>query len=195
MRIIIAISGASGAIYGIRLLEMLQNKEDIETHLVISKAAQLTILQETKHSVESVRKLATHSYHASDIAAKIASGSFLTEGMIIAPCSMKTTASIACGLEDNLIARAAGVTLKERRRLVLMVRETPLFSTHLENMLKLSNYGAIIAPPVPAFYNLPSTIEDIVNHSVARVLDLFSIETTKVKRWSGLKGEMLLNKF
>lgn len=184
-KIILAISGASGAIYGIRLLEILRDL-DVETHLIISKSAHLTITQETKHSVDDIKNLANYSYNSQDIWAKISSGSFRTMGMIIAPCSMKTMASVACGIENNLISRAAGVTLKERRKLVLMVRETPLHSGHLENMLKLSNYGAIIAPPVPAFYNFPTTIDDLVNHSITRVLDLFDLETNLIKRWNGL---------
>lgn len=186
-KVIVAISGASGAVYGIRLLEVLKQC-DILTHLIISKSAHLTITQETKYSVEYIRGLANYNYNQGDISARISSGSFQTIGMIIAPCSMKTMASIACGIEDNLISRAASVVLKERRKLVLMTRETPLHSGHLENMLKLSNYGAIIAPPVPAFYNTPQTIDDLINHSVTRILDLFDIETNLITRWDGINN-------
>lgn len=185
-KIIVAITGASGSIYGIKLIEILK-KLNIETHLVISKSAYITISQETSYSIDQIKNMANHVYNNNDIAASISSGSFRTNGMIVAPCTMKTMASIACGIEDNLISRSANVTLKERRRLVLMVRETPFHSGNLENMLRLSNYGAIIAPPVPAFYNSPQTIDDIVNHSVARALDLFDIETSLIDRWTGVR--------
>lgn len=184
-KIIIAISGASGAIYGIRLLEVLK-EQNIETHLVISDGAALTIKAETEYSIEKVKALANHYYSNKDIGAAIASGSFKTSGMIIAPCSMRTLASIAHAMEDNLITRAAGVILKDKRKLVLMTRETPLHIGHIENMLKVANYGGIIAPPMPAFYSKPKEVDDIVNHSIARVLDLFDIETNLIKRWSGL---------
>lgn len=184
-KIIIAISGASGAIYGIRLLEVLKD-QNIETHLVISDGAALTIKSETEYSVEQVKRLANYHYSNKDIGATIASGSFKTLGMIIAPCSMKTLASIAHAIEDNLISRAAGVVLKDRRKLILMTRETPLHIGHIENMLKVVNYGGIIAPPVPAFYGKPKEIDDIVNHSITRVLDFFDIETNLIERWSGL---------
>lgn len=184
-KIIIAISGASGAIYGIRLLEVLE-EQNIETHLVISNGAALTIKAETEYSIKKVKALANHHYSNKDIGAAIASGSFKTFGMIIAPCSMRTLASIAHVMEDNLITRAAGVVLKDKRKLVLMTRETPLHTGHIENMLKVANYGGIIAPPMPAFYSKPKEIFDIVNHSIARVLDLFDIETNLIKRWSGL---------
>ncbi|XVN42410.1 MAG: UbiX family flavin prenyltransferase [Candidatus Rickettsia vulgarisii] len=181
-KLIIAISGASGAIYGIRLLEILQ-KLNIESHLIISEAARLTILHETDYTIEQVEKMANYVYDIADIGAKISSGSFLTSGMIIAPCSMRTLSSIAVSLEDNLISRAAGVILKERRKLILMVRESPLHTGHLENMLKVSNYGGIIAPPIPSFYSLPKNIDDIINHSVSRVLDLVGFDSGLVKRW------------
>lgn len=184
-RIIIAITGASGSIYGIRILEVLKDL-NFETHLVVSKAAPITILKETKYSTEQLKDLASFNYGYKDISARLSSGSFKTAGMIIAPCSMNSLGQIACGIENNLICRAAGVVLKERRRLVLMCRETPLHSIQLENMLKLSNQGAVIAPPVPAFYNSPQNIDDLVNHSVARVLDIFDIETKLIKRWEGL---------
>jgi flavin prenyltransferase len=183
--IIIGITGATGAIYSVRLLEILKDLK-IETHLIISKSAHITISHETKYTIDQLEALASYYYNNTDISARIASGSFKTCGMIIAPCTMKTIASIACGIEDKLISRAANVVLKERRKLVLMPRETPLHSGHLENMLKLSNYGAIIAPAVPAFYNLPKTIDNIVNHSVSRILDLFDFDTKLIKRWDGI---------
>lgn len=185
-KIIIAISGASGAIYGIRLLEVLK-EQNIETHLVISEGAALTIKLETKYSIDEVKFLADYCYDDKDLGASISSGSFKTLGMIIAPCSMKTLASIAHSMEDSLISRAAGVVLKDRRKLILMTRETPLHIGHLENMLKVANYGGIIAPPVPAFYNNPKAIDDIVNHSITRVLDFFDIETNLIKRWGSYK--------
>ncbi|AFC72554.1 aromatic acid decarboxylase [Rickettsia rhipicephali] len=181
-KIVIAISGASGAIYGIRLLEVLK-QQNIETHLVISEGAALTIKLETKYSINEVKLLANYYYDYKDLGATISSGSFKTSGMIIAPCSMKTLASIAHSMEDNLISRAAGVILKDRRKLILMTRETPLHIGHLENMLKVASYGGIISPPVPAFYNNPVSIDDIVNHSITRVLDFFDIETNLIKRW------------
>ncbi len=184
-KIIIGIAGASGAIYGVRLLEILK-KLGIETHLTISKAASITIEKETKYKATEVRDLADYYYNCSDIGARIASGSFKTEGMIIAPCSMKTLSAVAHSFENTLMARAAGVILKEKRLLVLMPRETPLHSGYLENMLKLSNYGAIIAPPVPAFYSSPESIDDIIDHSVSRILDLFGLDTGLAKRWEGL---------
>lgn len=185
-KIVIAISGASGAIYGIRLLEVLK-EQNIETHLVISDGAALTIKLETKYSIDEVKFLANYYYDDEDLGSTISSGSFKTSGMIIAPCSMKTLASIAHSMEDSLISRAAGVVLKDRRKLILMTRETPLHIGHLENMLKVANYGGIIAPPVPAFYNNPKAIDDIVNHSITRVLDFFDIETNLIKRWGSYK--------
>ncbi|KIJ88357.1 UbiX family flavin prenyltransferase [Rickettsia asembonensis] len=185
-KIVIAISGASGAIYGIRLLEVLK-EQNIETHLVISEGAALTIKLETKYSIDEVKFLANYYYDDEDLGSTISSGSFKTSGMIIAPCSMKTLASIAHSMEDSLISRAAGVVLKDRRKLILMTRETPLHIGHLENMLKVANYGGIIAPPMPAFYNNPKAIDDIVNHSITRVLDFFDIETNLIKRWGSYK--------
>jgi 4-hydroxy-3-polyprenylbenzoate decarboxylase len=183
-RMIIGISGASGIVYGIRLLKVLQSS-DIETHLVMSKFAELTRLAEVDITSKALRDLADVVYPISDLGAAISSGSYQTMGMIIAPCSMKTLAEIATGMAGNLLSRAADVILKERRRLVLMVRESPLHTVHLENMLKVTQMGGIIAPPVPAFYNRPETLDDIVNHSVGRVLDLFDVETDLVKRWGG----------
>lgn len=184
-KIIVAITGASGAIYGIRLLAILREC-NIETHLIISKSANLTIATETSFSIGDIKKLANYAYHPSDIGAKISSGSFKVNGMIIAPCSMKTLSAIASGMENDLIVRSAAVIIKEQKKLALMVRETPLSAIHLENMLKLARIGVAICPPVPAFYNNPVTLDDIINHSVARILDLFNIETNLVKRWQGV---------
>lgn len=181
-RLIIGISGSSGIIYGIRLLEVLRELA-IETHLVVSKAGQLTRSYETDLSLEALKAMADVYHPVNDIAASIASGSFKTTGMIIAPCSMNTLGQIAQGSCSNLLTRAADVVLKERRRLVLVARETPLHLGHLQNMVKVTEYGGIICPPVPAFYNQPETIEDIVNDTVGRVLDLFDLESGLVKRW------------
>ncbi|MEP1326084.1 UbiX family flavin prenyltransferase [Nisaea sp.] len=185
-RLIIAISGASGIDYGVRLLEMLKAlpvEQKIETHLIMSRAAEVTLAHETDLKVRDVEKLADVVHANKDIGAAVASGSFRTMGMIIAPCSMKSLAEIATGVTDTLLSRAADVILKERRRLVCMVRETPLHSGHLRNMLSLSDMGAIIAPPVPAFYAKPESIADMVDHSVGRVLDLFDIDSGTVRRW------------
>lgn len=184
-KIIIGITGASGAIYGISLLKTLKTL-DIESHLIISKSAHLTIATETSFTAKEVTNFADYSYNCGDIGARISSGSFRTNGMIIAPCSMKTLSAIANGFEDNLINRAASVVMKEKRQLALMVRETPLHAIHLENMLKLSRLGVSICPAVPAFYNNPSSIDDLVNHSIARILDLFNIDTNIIKRWDGI---------
>lgn len=184
-KIVVGISGASGAIYGIRLLQILRELE-IESHLIISKAASLTINAETDYSIQEVKDLAYHVHSPSDIGACISSGSFKMDGMIIAPCSMKTLAGIANGYEDNLMIRAASVIMKEQKKLVLMIRETPLHAIHLENMLRLSRAGVVISPPVPAFYNKPKTIDQIVDHSVSRVLDLFDVDTSLIKRWGGV---------
>lgn len=181
-RLIVAISGASGVIYGIRLLETLRDTP-IKTHLVLSKAAEVTLAYETSFKVAEVKSLADVVHPVGDIGASIASGSFRTMGMVIAPCSIRSMSEIATGVTSNLLTRAADVVLKERRRLVLMVRETPLHSGHLQNLLSLSQMGAVIAPPVPAFYADPRSVDDIIDHSVGRVLDLFDIDTGKVKRW------------
>lgn len=182
-RIIIGISGASGIIYGIRLLEVLQ-KTDYETHLIISKAAQQTRGYETDLSLKDLQNLADKYYPIDDIAACLSSGSYQTLGMIVAPCSMRTLADIACGTTSNLLTRSADVILKERRKLVLMVRESPFHLGHIDNMKKVIEIGAIVAPPMPAFYNHPKTIDDLVNHSVGRILDLFDLEDIDlVKRW------------
>ena len=185
-RLIIGISGASGIIYGLRILEILKNLEDDkrpELHLVMSRSAEVTLAYETKMKTSEVHQLADIVHANKDISAAIASGSFKTDGMIIAPCSMKTLAEIASGVTSNLLSRAADVTLKERRRLVCLTRETPLHSGHLKNMLALSEMGGIVAPPVPAFYSKPKTIDDIVEHTAGRILDLFNIEVGLVKRW------------
>lgn len=181
-RIIIGISGASGIIYGIRLLECLK-QSDIETHLIVSKAAQQTRAYETNLSAAALSELADKSYNVNDIAASLSSGSFHTLGMIVAPCSMRTLANIATGNTDNLLTRAADVVLKERRRLILMVRESPLHLGHLKNMVAATEMGAIIAPPVPAFYNNPKTLDEMVNHTVGRILDLVDIDLGLVRRW------------
>lgn len=185
-KIIIGISGGSGAIYGIKLLDILKEL-NIESHLIISKAANLTIIQETNYSLDQVRKKADYHYNISDIGARISSGSFKIDGMIIAPCSMKSLASIANGLEDNLLTRSASVVMKEQKKLLLMVRETPLHAIHLENMHKLAQIGVVISPAVPAFYNNPKTIEDLIIHSLSRILDCFDIDYHLTKRWDGIQ--------
>lgn len=181
-RLIVGISGASGAIYGVRLLEVLRDA-NIATHLVISKAAALTLKLELDRTPESVKALATSAFSSGDIAACISSGSYRTEGMVVAPCSIRTMSDIACGTTDSLVSRAADVVLKERRRLVLLLRESPLHLGHLRTAATVTEMGAIVAPPVPAFYNSPESVDDIVNHTVGRVLDLFDIDAGIVKRW------------
>ncbi len=181
-RIIIGISGASGAVYGVRLLEVLR-RTDIETHLIVSKSAALTIDSELDITVADVKALADQVHQVGDVAAAISSGSYRTLGMIIAPCSMRTMADIAHGNTDNLLSRAADVVLKERRRLVLMARESPLHLGHLRAAVAVTEMGAIVAPPMPAFYNRPESVDDMVMHSVGRVLDLFDIDPGIVKRW------------
>ncbi|MDT4953541.1 MAG: flavin prenyltransferase [Acidobacteriota bacterium] len=183
-KLIVGLTGATGTIFGVRLLQILEGT-GVETHLVMSKWAMRTLLHETVYTVEEVQQMATHFYPPGDQGAPISSGSFLTDGMIVAPCSMKTLAAIAHGMGDNLIHRAADVILKERRKLVLMVRESPFNDIHLENMLKLSRMGVVILPPMPAFYNQPRTIDDIVNHTVQRALDQFDIHIDVVSRWDG----------
>ena len=185
-RLVIGISGASGVIYGVRLLELLRNLPDEtrpETHLVMSRSAEVTLTYETDLKVADVHDRADVVHANKDIGASIASGSFRTMGMIIAPCSVKSMAEVATGVTDALLSRAADVVLKERRRLVCLVRETPLHSGHLRNMLALSEMGAIIAPPVPAFYTNPKSLEDMVDHTLGRVLDLFDLDIGSVKRW------------
>ncbi|HAD09725.1 MAG TPA: 3-octaprenyl-4-hydroxybenzoate carboxy-lyase [Porticoccaceae bacterium] len=184
--LIIAITGATGVIYGIRLLEVLAPVRDIETHLLISPAGILTAQQETTYGKAEIEALADVVHPHRDISASIASGSFLTAGMVVAPCSMNTLSAIATGLDNNLVTRAAGVTLKERRKLVLLTRETPLNLAHLRNMTAVTEMGGIITPPVPSFYNNPQNIDDIVDQTVGRTLDHLGIETMLVKRWQGL---------
>jgi 4-hydroxy-3-polyprenylbenzoate decarboxylase len=186
-RIIIGMSGASGLPYGIRLVEVLAEMPDIETHLVMTNAAKLNIGIETDHTVAGIEAMADVTYNIRDIAAGISSGSFRTDGMIVAPCSMRTLSAITHSYAENLLVRAADVVLKERRRLVIMPRETPLHTGHCKLFYEASVLGAIIAPPTPAFYNRPQSIDDIVNASVGRVLDLFDIEPGIVKRWEGVK--------
>lgn len=181
-KLVVGITGASGVIYGIRMLEALRDA-NVETHLILSKAAEMTLAYESDLKPRDVRDLASVSYAIGDVGAPCSSGSFPTEGMIIAPCSMKTLAEIATGVTGNLLSRSADVILKERRRLVLMARETPLTTVHLRNMTTVSEMGGIVAPPVPAFYAKPENLDDMVNHSVGRVLDLFGIESDLVRRW------------
>jgi 4-hydroxy-3-polyprenylbenzoate decarboxylase len=183
-RLLIGISGASGAVYGIRLLELLK-ASDIETHLVVSRAARMTLSYETDMSVADVEALATVTYPEQDVGAACSSGSFKTLGMIVAPCSIKTMAEIAGGATSNLVSRAADVCLKERRRLVLMLRETPLHLGHIRSMAAVTEAGAIVYPPVPAFYARPQSIEDMIDHTLGRVLDLFDIDLGTVRRWGG----------
>lgn len=181
-RLIVGITGASGIVYGVRLLEVLRDI-GIETHLVMSQAAELTLAYETDLKVAAVKALADQVHAPGDFGAAISGGSFATLGMVVAPCSIRSMSEIATGVTSTLLTRAADVTLKERRRLVLMLRETPLHTGHLRNLTALSEMGAVIAPPVPAFYTRPQTIEDIVDQSVGRVLDLFGIDSGLVKRW------------
>ena len=186
-RLVVAITGASGAIYGVRLLQQLRASGACESHLIMSASGALTASQELDMKRSDIEGLADVVHNVKDIGATIASGSFHSLGMVVAPCSMKTLASIALGLADNLVSRAADVMLKERRRLVLMARETPLNLAHLRNMTSVTEMGGIILPPVPAFYTRPETVDDIVNHTVGRVLDLFAIEHAGlVKRWDGI---------
>src|SRR5215471_18625641 len=187
MRIVVGITGATGTVIGVRTLQVL-NDAGVETHLVLSKWGARTLLQETPYTVEYVKSLATYAHSDSDQGAPISSGSFLTDGMIVAPCSVRTLAAIAQGHGDNLVHRAADVILKERRKLVLLVREAPLSDIHLENMLKLSRMGVVITPPVPAFYNNPQSLDDAVNHIVMRALDPFGIHVDVSDRWEGIKS-------
>ena len=184
MRLIVAITGASGTIFGVRMLEMLKVLE-VETHLVMSKWARSTLAHETSCALDQVERAASFVHHEDNQAAPISSGSFKTDGMIVAPCSMKTLASIRMGYGESLICRAADVTIKERRKLVLLTRESPFSEIHLENMLALARMGVVIFPPIPAFYNRPQTVDDVVNHVVGRVLDQFGLEMPGLSRWSG----------
>ena len=189
-RIIIGISGATGSVFGVRLAKSLEEAEEVETHLVISKWGQQTLEFETGMKISEVKSYANFSYSPTEMGAAISSGSFITDGMVIVPASMRTVASIAHGLSDNLIHRAADVILKEKRKLVLVPRETPLSQIHLENLLKLSRLGVTILPPEPAFYNKPESVSDIVDHIVARICDQFGINNELTKRWNGqMKSE------
>jgi len=187
-RLIVGITGATGAVYGIEILKVLKGLRGWESHLVLSEAGLLNAWHELKLKRKDIEALADFAYHPKDIAATIASGSFLTAGMVIAPCSMKTLAAVAHAHADDLVSRAADVILKERRRLVVLPRETPLNLAHLRNMAAVSEMGGIVFPPVPAFYARPKSIEELVAHTVARVLDLFDIHSPGLKRWQGMKG-------
>ena len=186
MVLIIGITGASGAIYGVRLLEVLSSKKDVETHLVVSQAGEINIRNETDYKLEYIKSLASFCYDNNDITARLASGSFKRDGMIVAPCTVKTLSALSNSFTHNLLTRAGDVTLKERKKLVLLVRETPLHLGHLKNMEGLTEMGAIIMPPIPAFYHRPKTIEDIIDHTIGRILDIFDIEHNLFERWSGL---------
>ena len=184
-RIIIAITGATGAIYGIKLLQLIKDLPEVESHLIISRGGQITLAKETSFTYEEVISLAHHHHSYQNIAASLASGSFKRNAMIIAPCSMKSLAEIAHGWGNNLVSRAADVTLKERRKLILMVRETPLNLSHLHNMVRATEMGAIITPPVNSFYIKPETIEDLVHYTAIRILDLLDFDLEAIKRWKG----------
>jgi 4-hydroxy-3-polyprenylbenzoate decarboxylase len=183
---IIGISGSSGAIYGVRLVEVLSKVDEIETHLIVSKGAEATIDYETPYSMKSLREMADVVHPETALGASIASGTFITAGMVVAPCSVKTLASIANSLNSDLMTRAADVCLKERRRLVLVVRETPLHLGHLRLMSEVTEAGAVILPPVPGFYTRPTTIMDLVDHTVTKILDQFGLDLSLIQRWSGL---------
>ncbi len=187
MRLIVGISGATGAIYGIRTLEVLRQL-GVETHLIISDAGKKTVHLETGYDIHTIEKMATEVHQIGNIGASIASGSFKTDGMIIAPCSMRSLSAIANSYNENLLIRAADVVIKERRRLVLVVRETPLHLGHLQLMTKVATVGGIILPPMPAYYNLPKTLDDIINHTVGKILDQFDLEHTLFTRWDGANG-------
>jgi 2,5-furandicarboxylate decarboxylase 2 len=187
-RLIVGITGATGAVYGVEILKTLRENPEWESHLILSDAGALNVWHELKVKRREVEKLADVAYHPKDIAATISSGSYLTEGMVIAPCSMKTLAAVAHAHADDLLSRAADVVLKERRRLVLLPRETPLNLAHLRNMVAVTEMGGIVFPPVPAFYAAPRSLEDLVAHTCARVLDLFGVHSPKLARWQGMKG-------
>jgi len=187
-RLIVAITGATGAVYGVRLLELLRATPGIETHLIVTPAGWMNIDQELQRSRNEVEALASVVHGVRDVGASLASGSFQTDGMVVAPCSMKTLAAVAHGLSDNLVTRAADVVLKERRRLVLLARETPLNLAHLRNMTAVTEMGGIVFPPLPAFYHRPQGIDDLIDHTCARVLDLFGIEHRLAPRWGGLRA-------
>lgn len=190
-RIVVAITGASGSLYGVRLLEHLRTVGGVETHVIVSRAARQTLALETDLQPEAVEALAHHAHSPTDIGAAVSSGSFRTHGMVVAPCSVKTLSNIAWGNTGDLISRAADVALKERRRVVLMLRETPLHTGHLESMLRVSQIGAIVFPPVPAFYNRPARVQDIVDQSVMRCLDLLDVECEAAPRWGETSRRLL----
>jgi flavin prenyltransferase len=188
VRIVVGMSGSSGSVYGIRLLETLHELPNVETELVMTKAAELNIREETEWDPSDVKALATHLHDPADVGATISSGSYKTDGMIVAPCSANTLSGIAYGINsNNLLLRAADVVLKERRRLVIMFRETPLHRGHIKAMLEATENGAVVMPPVPSFYHHPESIDEIINHSVARALDLLGVEHSLSRRWGGLK--------
>jgi len=188
MRLVVGISGASGAIYAVRLLSLVRERSDIETHLVVSDMAAKTLEYEMGWTLQQLRALATYCYDNTDVGARIASGSFITSGMVILPCSIKTLSAVAGSYNSNLITRAADVTLKERRKLVLVPRETPLHLGHLRLMTSVTEMGAVVLPPMPAFYHMPKSVEDIVDQTVGKVLDQFEIPTHAFARWNGLQG-------
>jgi len=186
MVLIIGITGATGVIYGVRLLEVLSSINDVETHLIVSEAGEAIIKYETDRQIEDVKKLASFSYDIRDVGARLAGGSFKRDGMIVAPCTVKTMSALANSYDENLLIRAGDVTIKERKPLVLLLRETPLHVGHIRSMEKLCEMGAIIMPPVPAFYHKPKTIQDIVDHTIGKILDMFGIEHNLFQRWSGI---------
>jgi polyprenyl P-hydroxybenzoate/phenylacrylic acid decarboxylase-like protein len=188
-RLIVALTGATGSIYGLRILETLRRTGGWETHLIVSDAGMLNAWQEYKLARKDITKLADVVHNVRDVGASISSGSFITAGMVVAPCSMKTLAAVANGFSDNLISRAADVILKERRRLVLITREAPLNLAHIRNMASVTEMGGVIFPPVPAFYSRAKTIDDLVNHTVGRVLDLFGVAHDNIRRWQGMKHD------
>ena len=185
MKIIVGITGASGAIYGLRLLERLRMRQSAEIHLIVTRSGEKTLYLETGKTAADVKKLSDFSYAVEDISCRLASGSYPTDGMVISPCSIHTMSAIANGISSNLLVRAADVALKEKRKLILLVRESPLHLGHLRNMTALSEMGAIIAPPIPGFYHHPQTVMDIVDHSIDRVLDLIGVPDAQVNRWEG----------
>lgn len=187
MRLVVGISGASGAIYGLRLLERLRERSDVEIHLILTRSGEKTLFLETAKAAADVKALAHYSYPLEDISCRLASGSYPTDAMVVAPCSIHTMSAIATGISSNLLIRAADVTLKERRRLILVVRESPLHLGHLRTMAALAEMGAIIAPPIPGFYHRPQTVDDVVNHSIERVLDLLGMPSPTARRWEGAK--------
>jgi len=185
VRVVVGISGASGAIYGLRLLERLRSTKGVEIHLILTRSGEKTVYLETRRRAAEVKELADFSYAIEDIACRLASGSYPIDAMVVAPCSVHTMSAIATGISSNLLVRAADVALKERRKLILLVRESPLHLGHLRNLAALAEMGAIIAPPIPGFYNDPQTVMDIVDHSVDRVMDLLGVADPRVRRWEG----------